>query len=206
MRQTSDIVFWHCNVQRGNPSENNAHQFEKLKPESKGVRSAIYKPPVTLLSPPRSFAPELGLGDPWVRHWLRSGSCHHPTAATKCNVQRGNPSENNAHQFEKLKPKSRGVRSLYINHHSPIHQEMVSLICRSRRFTNVTTLLPIGNRWKIYIVNQFITYSNIPRTHPYINKEHKKSDLLHDRSLFVIWRHTNVNDVTFCCYYYRDVA
>ena len=28
--------------------------------------------------------------------------------------------------------------------------------------------------------------SNIPRTHPYINKEQKKSDKLHDISLFVI--------------------
>ena len=42
--------------------------------------------PVTLLPPPRRLAPSLGLGTTWVRQ-LRSGSCHHPTAATKCNVQ-----------------------------------------------------------------------------------------------------------------------
>ena len=40
--------------------------------------------PVTLLSPPRTLVPSLGLGNTWVRQ-LRSGSCHHPTAATKCN-------------------------------------------------------------------------------------------------------------------------
>ena len=32
------------------------------------------------------LAPSLGLGTTWVRQ-LRSGSYHHPTAATKCNVQ-----------------------------------------------------------------------------------------------------------------------
>ena len=42
--------------------------------------------PVTLLSPPRRLAPSLVLGTTWVRQ-LRSGSCHYPTAATKCNVQ-----------------------------------------------------------------------------------------------------------------------
>ena len=42
--------------------------------------------PVTLLPPPRRLAPSLGLGTTWVRQ-LRSGSCHHPTAATKCNEQ-----------------------------------------------------------------------------------------------------------------------
>ena len=42
--------------------------------------------PVTLLPPPRRLAPSLGLGTTWVRQ-LRSGSCHYPTAATKCNVQ-----------------------------------------------------------------------------------------------------------------------
>ena len=40
--------------------------------------------PVTVLPPPRRPAPSLGLGTTWVRQ-LRSGSCHHPTAATKCN-------------------------------------------------------------------------------------------------------------------------
>ena len=39
--------------------------------------------PVTLLPPPRRPAPSLGFGTTWVRQ-LRSGSCHHPTAATKC--------------------------------------------------------------------------------------------------------------------------
>ena len=42
--------------------------------------------PVTLLPPPRRLVPSLGLGTTWVRQ-LRSGSCHHPTAATKCNEQ-----------------------------------------------------------------------------------------------------------------------
>ena len=42
--------------------------------------------PVTLLPPPRRLAPSLGLGTTWVSQ-LRSGSCHHPTAATKCNEQ-----------------------------------------------------------------------------------------------------------------------
>ena len=40
--------------------------------------------PVTLLPPPRRLAPSLGLGTTWVRQ-PRSGGCHHPTAATKCN-------------------------------------------------------------------------------------------------------------------------
>ena len=42
--------------------------------------------PVTLLPPPRRLVPSLGLGTTWVRQ-PRSGGCHHPTAATKCNVQ-----------------------------------------------------------------------------------------------------------------------
>ena len=42
--------------------------------------------PVTLLPPPRRHVPSLGLGTTWVRQ-RRSGSCHYPTAATKCNVQ-----------------------------------------------------------------------------------------------------------------------
>ena len=42
---------------------------------------------VTLLPPPRSLVPRLGLGLTWVRQ-LRFGSCHYPTAATKCNVSR----------------------------------------------------------------------------------------------------------------------
>ena len=40
---------------------------------------------VTLLPPPRSLVPRLGLGIKWVRQ-LWSASCHYPTAATKCNV------------------------------------------------------------------------------------------------------------------------
>ena len=35
---------------------------------------------------PRRLVPSLGLGTTWVRQ-PRSGGCHHPTAATKCNVQ-----------------------------------------------------------------------------------------------------------------------
>ena len=42
--------------------------------------------PVTLLLPPRRLVPSLGLRTTWVRQ-LRSGSCHYPTAATKCNMQ-----------------------------------------------------------------------------------------------------------------------
>ena len=48
--------------------------------------------PVTLLPPPTRLAPSLGLGTTWVRQ-LRSGSCHHPTAATKCNEQRSQATE-----------------------------------------------------------------------------------------------------------------
>jgi len=51
---------------------------------------------------------------------------------TYCNVQRGYPSKNNARQFEKLKPESRDVRSaIYVP--PSIHQEIVILICISRR-------------------------------------------------------------------------
>ena len=42
--------------------------------------------PITLLPPPRRLVPSLGRGTTWVRQ-LRSSSCHHPTAATKCNEQ-----------------------------------------------------------------------------------------------------------------------
>ena len=42
-------------------------------------------PTITLLPPPISLVPRLGLGNTWVRQ-LRSGSCHYPTVATKCNV------------------------------------------------------------------------------------------------------------------------
>ena len=41
--------------------------------------------PVTLLPPPRRLVPSLGLGTTWVRR-PQSGSCHYPTAATKCNA------------------------------------------------------------------------------------------------------------------------
>ena len=37
-------------------------------------------------SPSEKTRPESWPGNTWVRQ-LRSGSCHHPTAATKCNVQ-----------------------------------------------------------------------------------------------------------------------
>ena len=37
------------------------------------------------LPPPRRLVPSLGLGTTWVRQLL-SGSCHYPTAATKCNA------------------------------------------------------------------------------------------------------------------------
>ena len=49
--------------------------------------------PVTLLPPPRRLVPSLGLGTTWVRQ-LRSGSCHHPTAATKCSEQSSQATEN----------------------------------------------------------------------------------------------------------------
>ena len=39
-----------------------------------------------ITSPSEKTRPSLGLGTSWVRQ-LRSGSCHYPTAATKCNVQ-----------------------------------------------------------------------------------------------------------------------
>ena len=39
-----------------------------------------------ITSPPRRLVPSLGLGTTWVRQ-ARSGSCHYPTAATKCNEQ-----------------------------------------------------------------------------------------------------------------------
>ena len=77
---------------------------------------------VTLLSPPRSFTPKLGLGDPWVRQF-RSGSNNYPTAATKCNVQRDNPSKNNSHQFESLSSNQGAFVPLYIPpfSHSPVN-------------------------------------------------------------------------------------
>ena len=56
--------------------------------------------PVTLLPLPRNLTPRLGLGNTWLRQ-LRSGSCHHPTAATKYNEQQSqataNPVEKHAH-------------------------------------------------------------------------------------------------------------
>ena len=48
--------------------------------------------PVTLLPPPRRLAPSLGLGTTWVRQ-LRSGSCHHPTAATNVTNSRAKPQQ-----------------------------------------------------------------------------------------------------------------
>ena len=52
--------------------------------------------PVTLLFPPRRLSPSLGLGTTWVRQ-LRSDSCHHPTAATKCNER---PSQSTANPVD----------------------------------------------------------------------------------------------------------
>ena len=49
--------------------------------------------PVTLLPPPRRLVPSLGQGTTWVRQ-LRSGSCHYPTAATKCNERPSQASAN----------------------------------------------------------------------------------------------------------------
>ena len=46
--------------------------------------------PLHYFPPPRRLVPSLGLGTTWVRQ-LRSGSCHHPTAATKCNQATANP-------------------------------------------------------------------------------------------------------------------
>ena len=42
--------------------------------------------PVPILPSPRRLVPCLGLGTTWVRQ-PRSGSCHHPTAATRYNKQ-----------------------------------------------------------------------------------------------------------------------
>ena len=49
--------------------------------------------PVTLLPPPRRLVRSLGLGTTWLRQ-LHSGSCHHPTTATKCNEQPSQASAN----------------------------------------------------------------------------------------------------------------
>ena len=48
------IVLVRANRQ---PSKKNAHQFEKLKPELRGVRSAIYTPPLSY--PPGNGKPHL---------------------------------------------------------------------------------------------------------------------------------------------------
>ena len=74
---SSLFFFYYCNEQ---PSQATANPVAAPTYFSKGGY------PVTLLPPPRRLFPSLGLGATWVRQ-LRSGSCHHPTAATKCNEQ-----------------------------------------------------------------------------------------------------------------------
>ena len=75
--------------------------------------------PVTLLPPPRRLAPSLGLGTTWVRQ-LRSGSCHHPTAATKCNVQ---PSQATANPVDgKACSSTKGGLLRYIPNTYSIHK------------------------------------------------------------------------------------
>ena len=53
-------------------------------------------------SPPSlGSLPSLGLGTTWVMQ-LRSGSCHHPTAATKCNNSRAEPSHSKPHRWKSM--------------------------------------------------------------------------------------------------------
>ena len=65
------------------------------------------------------LVPSLGLGTTWV--WqLRSGSCHHPTAATKCNVQ---PSKATANPVgEKACSSTKGGLLRYIVNTYSIHK------------------------------------------------------------------------------------
>ena len=57
-------------------------RFTKCRVANLHISKGSY--PVTLLPPPRRLVPSLGLGTTWVKQ-LQSGSCHYPTAATKCN-------------------------------------------------------------------------------------------------------------------------
>ena len=83
----------HCNEQ---PSQATANPVGgKACSSTKGglLRFSKRSYPVTLLPPPRRLVPSLGLGTTWVRQ-PRSGGCHHPTAATKCNESRDQATAN----------------------------------------------------------------------------------------------------------------
>jgi len=57
---------------------------------------------------------------------------------------------------------------------------------KSPRNTSLVQLFVLSGLSGSYNVTWCTRNSNILRTHPYINKEQKKSDKLHDISLFVI--------------------
>ena len=82
--------------------------------------------PVTLLPPPRRLAPSLGLGTTWVRQ-LRSGSCHHPTAATKCN-ERPSQSHSKPRRWKSMLIHQGWFTALYTQH-PPQPQSFEFLIC-----------------------------------------------------------------------------
>ena len=78
-------------LRKAEPSHNKPHRWKSMLIHQ-GWFTALYTQhlkggyPVTLLPPPRRLVPSLGLGTTWVRQLL-SGSCHYPTAVTKCNEQ-----------------------------------------------------------------------------------------------------------------------
>ena len=78
---------WGYNIQWPNLHENGLEEGDLVNLEyCNGIVFSKGGYPITLLPPPRRLVPSLGLGTTWVRQ-PRSGSCHYPTSATKCNEQ-----------------------------------------------------------------------------------------------------------------------
>ena len=70
--------------------------------------------PVTLLPPPRRLVPSLGLETKWIRQ-PRSGSCHYPKAATKCN-ERTEPSHSKPRRWKSMLIHQGWLTALYTQH------------------------------------------------------------------------------------------
>ena len=64
--------------------------------------------------PPKRLVPSLGLGTTWVRQ-PRSGGCHNPTAATKCNEQ-PRQSHSKPHRWKSMLIHQGWFTALYIQH------------------------------------------------------------------------------------------
>jgi len=79
-----------------------------------------------------------------------------------CNVQRSQQEQRPS--IWRLTLKTRGVRLLFVCHHSPIQQEMLSNICIITAFTNVTYSKSVRVSWQYStLLLRINSFTSIPK-------------------------------------------